>query len=209
MEDNIETLKRQIMECSASGKISDSDMDMLKIKAQKLGLSPVVLNAMISEQTGIEMASGGFRPQWYHLVLALLIVAVLSVIVFLTIDFSSDGGNVARDANTSLRNTPISAGDLVHIYSGHCDGKSILITVKSVEEQKGGKCVMVYDIKCDFVPVATAARCDVDLEARTFDFGYNSALSRKVDLSTGTIGRTMAGKVVLKPSNGKFELIQL
>lgn len=209
MEDSIDELKRQIAACSASGKISDSDMDSLKIRAQRLGLSPTVLNAMISEQMGSEMADGGFRPRWYHVVLAVLIVAALSVFVFISIDFSSDGGNVAKEGVSSMRNMPITPQDLVHIYSGNSDGKSILITVKSVEEQDAQNCVLVYDIKCDFVPVATGARCAVNLESRTFDFGGNEAISRKVDLSSGSISRTMAGKVVLKPAHGKFELLQL
>lgn len=209
MEDNIEELKRQIEQSAQSGKISDSDLDTFKIRAQRLGVSPTELDGMLSSHTSGGMANGGFQPRWYHLVIAVLLVILMSLLIFMRIDFNSDGGHVVKDPPSSLRNMPITAHDLVHIFSGNCGGQSVLITVKGVEDVSDAGCVLIYDLKCDFVPVVSGARCEVDLTNSTFDFGHDEAVSRKVELGKGHMERTMAGKVVLKPESGKYELIQL
>jgi len=205
----VECLRRHIAASVHSGAISDSDMDILKIRAQQLGVSPSTLDDMVREATGGEMQYGGFRPRWYHVVMAVMFIVILSMFVFMNINFDSDGGNVEKVSPSSLRNMPVTSADLVHIYSGNCDGMSVLITVKSVQDVSEGKAEMVYDIKCDFVPVASGAKCEVDLGANTLDFGHHEAIDRKIMLGKGTVERTPAGKIRIKAGNGKYELVQL
>ncbi len=207
MEDNIEILRRHIAASVHNGSISDSDMDLLKIRAQRLGIPPSTLDDMVREATGGDMQYGGFRPRWYHVVMAVMLIVILSLFVFINIDFSSDGGRVEKISQS--RNAPIVPADLMHIYSGSYNGVSVLITVKDVRDLQDGKVEMVYDLKCDFVPVASGAKCTVDMERRTLDFEAGGAVSRKIKLDPCTMERTSAGKLVLKAAGGDFELIQL
>ncbi len=209
MEDSIDSLRQHIASCVGPGGISSADMDAIKIRAQRLGISPGLLDAMVREATGADMDGGGFRARWYHVVMAVVLIVILSMVVFINIDFSSDGGRVERVSPSAMRNMPIAPDDLVHIYSGCCDGMSVLITVKSVREQPGGGVDMVYDIKCDFVPLASGAVCHVDMESRTLDFGHPDGESPKIDLGKCVVERTSAGKLAIKSADGKFELMQL
>ncbi len=209
MEDNIEDLKQQIDSCIRSGGISDSDIQKLKASAQNMGVPPGEFNSLVSKRLGIEAADIGFQPKWYHLVLAVLVIAAMSLFVFVTINFDSDGDNIADEAPASLRSMPVSAGDLTRIFSGNYDGKSVLITIKSAQETSPGICTVVFDVKIDFVPVAVGAQGVFDLGKRTFDLGANEQITRKVPIDKGTMERTISGKLVLRPDSGKLELVQL
>ena len=149
----------------------------------------------------------GFVPKLGHIVGAVVIIILLGVFVFVSIDFDDNDSNKSA-SYTGLSNVPITEADLFHLYSGSYEGKSILLTVKEVKKD-GNKHVMLFDLKCDFVPVAQGCRCMVDLAAKSFSFEDNEEITRKVPLGAGSIQRTAAGKVVLKPASGLYELVQL
>lgn len=209
MEDSIDDLKRQIDSCVKSGGISDSDIKKLRASASRIGVSPAELNSMVSQRLGIEASDIGFQPRWYHLVLAVLVIASMSLFVFVSINFDSDGEDVARESVTSLRNMPVSPGDLVHSYSGNYEGTSVFLKIISATDNGNGTCDVVFDVKCDFIPVAQSVSGVFNLDNRTFDLGAQESVLRKVPLDKGTIERTISGKLVLKPYGGAFELVQL
>ena len=101
----------------------------------------------------------------------------------------------------------ISESDLYHLYSGSYEGKSLLLTVKDVRNENN-KYVMIFDFKCDFVPVAQNCKCYVDLQKHTYEF-EDMAAAKKIPLGSGTISRSATGKVVFRPSSGLYELLQL
>jgi len=68
---------------------------------------------------------------------------------------------------------------------------------------------MIYDLKCDFVPVQSNCRCEVDLINNTFDFLQTETPKSKIPLGTGKLLRTTAGKVIFKTNSGKIDYIQL
>ena len=207
MEDTVESLRRSIHDCALAGRISDSDLDEFKIRAQRLGIPPSELDIMVREASGADVPFVGGHIRWYHIAMAVMSMVILALLVFINIDFNSDGGRVEKLSPSAMRNMPIAPSDLVHIYSGNCGGAQVLITVRSAQDMGGGMVDMVYDIKCDFVPVATGARCLVNLADNTLDFGHNEAVERKVRLGSGKVSRTAAGKVVINA--GDLELVQL
>jgi hypothetical protein len=129
------------------------------------------------------------------------------VLVFVGLDFNGSGGSKSS-AYLGLGDKAITESDLYHLYSGSYDGKSLLLTVKDVKNDKN-RYVMIFDFKCDFVPVAQNCRCYVDLQKQTYEFEDMGAGVKKIPLGSGTISRSATGKVVFRPSSGLYELLQL
>ena len=213
MDKALEELRMLIASCSESGQISKSDMEMLTVRARIMGLSPEELDALIKTSAqktgdGMESAEGNFfAPKAVHIVVAVVLVVVVAVLVFVGLDFNGSGGSKSS-TYLGLGEKAITESDLYHLYSGSYDGKSLLLTVKDVKNDKN-RFVMIFDFKCDFVPVAQNCRCYVDLQNYTYEFEENGAASRKIPLGSGTISRSATGKVVFRPSSGLYELLQL
>lgn len=147
-----------------------------------------------------------FTPKIIHIMIAIAVIVALSVSIFAA--FS--GGN-GRPSYFGLRDKPIEEKDLIHIFSGNYDGKSVLLTVKDIKSENG-RLFMVYDLKCDFVPVASGCKCLVNLLNKTYDFGADENAVKKIPLGSGTILRSSAGKVIFKSdgqSSHKIDLLQL
>ncbi|MCR5454535.1 MAG: hypothetical protein K6F33_06070 [Bacteroidales bacterium] len=213
MDKALEELRLLIASCSESGEISKSDMEMLTVRARIMGLSPEELDVLIqsSEQKSEDGVNNVnekfFAPKVVHIVVAVVLAIVIAVLVFFGLDFS--GANESQNsAYLGLGDKPITEVDLYHLYSGSYDGKSVLLTVKDVKDDNG-RYVMVFDLKCDFVPVAQNCKCYVDLKKKTFEFEDSEAVSRKIPLGSGTISRSATGKVVFLPSSNLYELLQL
>ncbi len=188
-------------------------MEMLTVRARIMGLSPEELDVLIqsSEQKSEDGVNNVnekfFAPKVVHIVVAVVLAIVIAVLVFFGLDFS--GANESQNsAYLGLGDKPITEVDLYHLYSGSYDGKSVLLTVKDVKDDNG-RYVMVFDLKCDFVPVAQNCKCYVDLKKKTFEFEDSEAVSRKIPLGSGTISRSATGKVVFLPSSNLYELLQL
>lgn len=214
MDKSLEELRMLIASCSESGQISKSDMEMLTVRARIMGLSPEELDALIQTSgqksvDGMENMDGSFfAPKAVHIVVAVVLVVVVAVLVFVGLDFSGSGGNKGS-AYLGLGDKAISESDLYHLYSGSYEGKSLLLTVKDVKNEKD-RYVMIFDFKCDFVPVAQNCKCYVDLQKHTYEFEeIAAATAKKIPLGTGTIARSATGKVVFRPSSGQYELLQL
>ncbi|MBQ5540104.1 MAG: hypothetical protein IIU03_07715 [Bacteroidales bacterium] len=147
-----------------------------------------------------------FIPKTVHIIIAVIVIALLSVFIFVAL---SGGGE--RPSYFGLRDKPIEQKDLIHIFSGNYNGKSVLITVKDVKDENG-KVFMIFDLKCDFVPVASGCKCVVNLLNKTYDFTSDENAVKKIPLGNGTILRSSAGKVIFK-SDGfgvdKIDLLQL
>lgn len=147
-----------------------------------------------------------FTPKTVHIIIAVIVIALLSVFIFVAL---SGGGE--RPSYFGLRDKPIEQKDLIHIFSGNYNGKSVLITVKDVKDENG-KVFMIFDLKCDFVPVASGCKCVVNLLNKTYDFTSDENAVKKIPLGNGTILRSSAGKVIFK-SDGfgtdKIDLLQL
>jgi len=148
-----------------------------------------------------------FTPKTVHIIIAVIVIALLSVFIFVALS----GGSGERPAYFGLRDKPIEEKDLVHIFSGNYNGKSVLITVKDVKDENG-KVFMIFDLKCDFVPVASGCKCVINLLNKTYDFTTDENAVKKIPLGNGTILRSSAGKVIFK-SDGfgtdKIDLLQL
>ena len=214
MDKSLEELRLLIASCAESGKISKSDMDMLTVRARIMGLTPEELDALIqtSAQKSVEgmesMEGSFFAPKAVHIVVAVALVVVVAVLVFVGLDFNGSGGSKGS-AYLGLSDKAIAESDLYHLYSGSYEGKSLLLTVKDVKNDKN-KYVMIFDFKCDFVPVAQNCKCYVDLQKHTYEFEeIAAAVAKKIPLGTGTISRSATGKVVFRPSSGLYELLQL
>ncbi|MBO7462391.1 MAG: hypothetical protein J6T96_07325 [Bacteroidales bacterium] len=213
MDKALEELRMLIASCSESGNISKSDMEMLKVRARIMGLTPEELDALIQTSgqktvDGMESVEGNiFAPKAVHIVVAVVLVVVVAVLVFVGLDFNGSSGSKTSNY-LGLGDKSISESDLYHLYSGSYDGKSLLLTVKDVRVEDD-KHVMVFDFKCDFVPVAQNCKCYVDLQNRTYEFEEMGSASKKVPFGSGTIARSATGKVVFRPSSGLYELLQL
>ena len=213
MDKSLEELRMLIASCSESGQISKSDMEMLTVRARIMGLSPEELDALIQTSgqksvDGMESVDGNFfAPKAVHIVVAVVFVVVVAVLVFVGLDFNGSGGSKSS-AYLGLGDKAITESDLYHLYSGSYDGKSLLLTVKDVKNDKN-RYVMIFDFKCDFVPVAQNCRCYVDLQKQTYEFEDMGAGVKKIPLGSGTISRSATGKVVFRPSSGLYELLQL
>lgn len=213
MDKALEELRLLIASCSESGQISKSDMDMLTVRARIMGLTPEELDALIKtsgqkNMDGMEsMEDKFFAPKVVHIVVAVVLAVVLGVLVFVGLDMTG-GDNSKNSSYLGLGDKAITEADLYHLYSGSYDGKSVLITVKDVKNANG-KLVMVFDLKCDFVPVAQNCKCYVNLADNTYAFEDSEAVSKKIPLGSGSILRSATGKVVFKPSSGLYELLQL
>ena len=147
-----------------------------------------------------------FTPKTVHIIIAVIVIALLSVFIFVAL---SGGGE--RPSYFGLSDKPIEQKNLIHIFSGNYNGKSVLITVKDVKDENG-KVFMIFDLKCDFVPVASGCKCVVNLLNKTYDFTSDENAVKKIPLGNGTILRSSAGKVIFK-SDGfgvdKIDLLQL
>ncbi|MBR2105545.1 MAG: hypothetical protein IJ933_09740 [Bacteroidales bacterium] len=212
MDKSLEELRLLIASCAESGQISKSDMEMLTVRARIMGLSPEELDALIQTSgqksvDGMESMDGNFfAPKAVHIVVAVVLVVVVAVLVFVGLDFNGSGGS-KNSAYLGLGDKEISESDLYHLYSGSYEGKSLLLTVKDVRNENN-KYVMIFDFKCDFVPVAQNCKCYVDLQKHTYEF-EDMAAAKKIPLGSGTISRSATGKVVFRPSSGLYELLQL
>ena len=213
MDKALEELRLLIASCSEFGQISKSDMDMLTVRARIMGLTPEELDVLIktSGQQAAEGVGGAedkiFAPRVVHIVIAVVLAVILAVLVFIGLDF---GGVTSKNsAYLGLGEAPVVEADLYHLYSGTYDGRALLLTVKDVKKESNGKHTVVFDLKCDFVPVAQNCKCYVDLNSMTFDFEETDAIAKKIQLGSGTIQRTATGKVVFKPASGRYELLQL
>ena len=147
-----------------------------------------------------------FTPKTVHIIGAVVVIALLSVFIFVAL---SGGGD--RPSYFGLRDKPMEEKDLVHIFSGNYNGKSVLITVKDVKNENG-KVFMIFDLKCDFVPVASGCKCTVNLLSKTYDFTTDENAVKKIPLGNGTILRSSAGKVIFKSESfgvDKIDLLQL
>ena len=213
MDKALEELRMLIASCSDSGQISKSDMEMLTVRARIMGLTPEELDALIQTSgqksvEGMESTDGiMFAPKMVHIVIAVVVVVVVAVLVFVGLDFNGASGSKSS-AYLGLGDKAITEADLYHLYSGSYDGKSLLLTVKDVKNENN-RFVMIFDFKCDFVPVAQNCRCFVDLQKHTYEFEEAGAATKKVPLGSGTISRSATGKVVFRPKSGLYELLQL
>ena len=213
MDKSLEELRLLIASCAESGQISKSDMEMLTVRARIMGLTPEELDALIQTSgqksvEGMESAEGNFfAPKAVHIVVAIALVVVVAVLVFVGLDVNGSGSSKGS-AYLGLGDKKITESDLYHLYSGSYDGKSLLLTVKDVKNDNN-KFVLIFDFKCDFVPVAQNCRCYVDLQKQTYEFEDMSSTAKKIPLGSGTISRSATGKVVFRPSSGLYELLQL
>ena len=147
-----------------------------------------------------------FTPKLVHILLAVAAVVVLSVFIFSAL---SGGGDRQPYFDFGVKDKPVGEADFLHIFSGNYEGKSILVTVKSVKNESG-RLYLIYDLKCDFIPVASECKCLVSLSEQTYDFRVDRNAVRDVPLGSGTFSRTSAGKIVFQPSSsGKIDLLQL
>jgi hypothetical protein len=188
-------------------------MDMLKVRARIMGLAQEELDALVKTAgqkpvEGMESIDEKFfAPKVVHIVVAVVLVIIIAVLVFLGLGFSGSDDS-SKSAYLGLGSKPVTASDLYHLYSGSYDGKSVLLTVKDVKNENG-RVTMIFDIKCDFVPVAQNCKCFVDLSKCTYEFEKTEAISKKIPLGSGTISRSATGKVLFQPSSGLYELLQL
>lgn len=157
------------------------------------------------EKTLVAESKKSFTPKIIHILIAVFAIIILSGFIFVSLS-----GNTTDNKYTGLKNIPIEEKDLIHIFSGNYDGKSVLITVKKIY-QENGKTYMVYDLKCDFIPIASACKCHIDFLNHTFDFSIDEKIS-KVPLGKGSVHRTSAGKIIFKDETDnayKIDLVQL
>lgn len=188
-------------------------MEMLTVRARIMGLTPEELDVLIktsgqkTEDNIDNVSEKLFAPKVFHVVLAVALAILIAIVVFLWLIVceNSDSENAAY---FGLENQPVTEMDLRHLYSGTYDGKSVLITVKDVTNDNG-RCVMVFDLKCDFVPVAQNCKCYVDFDKKTFEFEDSVVIAKKLPLGSGSISRSATGKVVFRSSSNLYELLQL
>lgn len=209
MNSTVDELKQMIRLFSASGSLSDADRRTLYDRAAGAGLSrgemDLVIESVLLEHQDME-ESESFVPKPVHIIVSVLVIVILSVLILLSM--RSGGDNGGDGVGVSQRARPIAPGDLVNIYSGTYDGKSILVSIREVRGD-GDSAMALYDLKCDFVPVLQGASCKVDLQARRFCFDEADMRKCKLSLSDGLLERTAAGKIVMKSSCGSYELVQL
>jgi hypothetical protein len=213
MDKALEELRLLIATCTESGHISKADMEMLTVRARIMGLTPEELDVLIktSGQKPVEgmvsMENRFFAPTVVHIVVAIVVAVVIAVFVFVGMDFNSSISQ-KNSSYLGLGDKPVAETDLFHLYSCSYDGKSVLLTVKDVKNDNG-RLVMIYDIKCDFVPLAQNCRCFIDLNNKTFAFEDSEVVSKKFPLGAGSISRSATGKVIFQPSSKLYELVQL
>ncbi len=163
-------------------------------------------NESISQEEEQETENKAFSPSILHIVIAVVVIAMLSVFIFFAL--SSKNGH---SSYFGLKDKPIEEKDLVHIFSGNYDGKSVLLTVKDVKNENG-RLYMIYDLKCDFVPVASQCKCLVNMTNKTYDFDVDENAVKKIPLGNGVILRSSAGKIIFKNEGlgtYKIDLLQL
>ncbi|MBR4266955.1 MAG: hypothetical protein IKQ46_12955 [Bacteroidales bacterium] len=148
-----------------------------------------------------------FVPRIVHILLAIIVIVVLSILIFTNADFNK-GRDYTHLRYSKMKNEPIQKEDLLNLFSANYNDQNILITVQDVVIEEG-KTYMIYDLKCDFVPVQSNCRCEVDLINNTFDFLQTETPKSKIPLGTGKLLRTTAGKVIFKTNSGKIDYIQL
>lgn len=145
-----------------------------------------------------------FTPKVIHVVLAAIVAAALAVLVYSSL---TAPGHESR-GYTRLQKEPVTADDVRHIYTASYDGKCVLISVKDVVAE-GGFYYMVYDLKLDFVPIASRNRCKVDFISQRFDFmGADGGPDYRIPLGSGSISRSPSGKIRFV-CDGGLEFLQL
>ncbi len=148
-----------------------------------------------------------FVPQIVYILLAIVVIVVLSILIFSNTDFNKTQDN-RHLQYSKMKNEPIQKDDLLNMFTATYNNQSLLVTVKKVIFEDG-KTYMIYDLKCDFVPIQSDCRCEVDLINNTFDFLQKETEKGRIPLGSGKLQRTAAGKVMLKTNSGKLNFIQL